>query len=284
MFEKTLKQGGVVKSIVVPSQDSFSSSRINKLSNEIKKQGLGGLLWIKSKAEGFHSPASKWIPPTILKKLFYKSGGKEESIVFILAGGNTEVNRGADFLIRTLGKEQNLINREKDRFLWITDFPLLEYDNNLHRWKACHHPFTAPHGEDLPLLLEQKKWDQQIIRAQAYDLVCNGQEIAGGSIRIHQTEIQKAMFKALSLSEKECKEKFGFFLEALQYGTPPHGGVAWGLERLLMLLCETEHIRDVVAFPKTSSGVCLMSSAPSTPHRDQLLELGIQLMEKQSFE
>ena len=282
VFERSLKQEGVIKSIAVPFQEHFHTSRISKLNKEIKKMGLGGLLWVKSQAGELSSPASKWISSSVLKQLFDKSKAKDGYIVFILAGSKTEVSRGADFLIRTLGKEEDLISKEKDQFLWIKDFPLLEYDNILHRWKACHHPFTAPVQEDLHLLLEQKL-DEKPIRAQAYDLVCNGQEVAGGSIRIHQTKTQQAMFKALSLTEEERKEKFGFFLEALQYGTPPHGGIAWGMERLLMLLCETEHIRDVMAFPKTSSGVCLMSSAPSLPHRNQLLELGIQLMEKQSL-
>jgi len=282
IFERTLKEKGVIRSMVVPFQEHFHSSRIQKLNKELKKLGLGGLLWIKSQGGTLTSPLSKWISSSLLHKLFHKSKAQDGEIVFILGGLKTEVSQGGDFLIRNLGKEENLIDQESDKFLWITDFPLLEYDSFLRRWKACHHPFTAPVEEDLSLLLAQK-WNEKPLRAQAYDLVCNGQELAGGSIRIHRTKTQQAMFKALSLTEEECQEKFGFFLEALQYGTPPHGGIAWGIERLLMSLCETEHIRDVLAFPKTSRGVCLMSSAPSVPHRNQFLELGIQLMEKQSL-
>ncbi|MYE07134.1 MAG: hypothetical protein F4X95_00020 [Oligoflexia bacterium] len=199
----------------------------------------------------------------------------------MLAGLTQEISQAAHVLIRQLGKEEGLIQDKQDRFVWIREFPLLEYDSRHQRWKACHHPFTAPMDEDLPLLLDQK-WNHQTIRAKAYDLVCNGQELAGGSVRIHDSQTQAALFKALSLSPEECQEKFGFFLEALRYGTPPHGGIAWGLDRLLMLLSGTDNIRDVIAFPKTTSGLCLMSSAPSAPQRDQLLELGIQLTKQES--
>ena len=282
VFEQTLKRGGLVKTLVLPRQENFSNSRIKKLTTEIKKQGLSGLLWIKSLSDGtLKSPAEKWIQKEDLQKIFKAAGGNENSIVLLLAGLAQEIYPTANFLIRHLGKEEGLIQEAKDKFVWIKEFPLLEYDSGNQRWKACHHPFTAPVDEDLPLLLDQKL-DGQPIRAKAYDLVCNGQELAGGSIRIHDSKTQEALFKALSLSPEESQEKFGFFLEALCYGTPPHGGIAWGLDRLLMLLSGTDNIRDVIAFPKTTSGLCLMSSAPSVPQRDQLLELGIQLIKEES--
>lgn len=289
VFQQVLNKGGVIKGLAIPQQESFSGNRIKKITNEIKKLGLGGLVWIRSQGtdKQILSSAGKWISTEQLKKLFFASGGKENDIVFIFAGLKQELHTPLDWLIRCLGKEQKLIQSDKDQFVWITDFPLLEYDPKIKRWKSCHHPFTAPVDDDVDLLEKFSKNSQNNqsgdIRAKAYDLVCNGQELAGGSIRIHDQKIQKNIFKALSLSEKECEEKFGFFLEALRYGTPPHGGIAWGVERLLMLLSGTDNIRDVLAFPKTTSGLCLMSSAPSVPQREQLLELGISFTNKQSF-
>ena len=283
VLEDCLKRKGLVKALALPpSGQNFSNSRINKLTNEVKKQGLGGLLWIKSQeGEKLKSPAEKVISPNLLRQIFEQAGGQPQGIIFILAGQKQELYPCASQLIHRLGKEQNLTQEEQDRFLWVKDFPLLEYDGKNQKWKACHHPFTAPLDEDRDLLLKQNLTGQ-IIRAKAYDLVCNGQELAGGSVRIHDSLTQSALFKALSLSEEECQKKFGFFLKALSYGVPPHGGIAWGLDRLLMLLSETDNIRDVIAFPKTSSGLCLMSGAPSAPDSDQLLELGIQLTKKDS--
>ncbi len=284
VLAESVSKGGVVRALAVPSNKSFSSSRLKALTKEVKKRGLGGLLWIEMlEDKSFVSPAKKWMDTSVLEKLFYESGGKKGSIVFFLAGFSSDLYPAANFLIQTLGREQKLIQKEKDQFVWIKEFPLLEYDKESRKWKALHHPFTAPVKEDLDNFLEQKL-REKMIRAQAYDLVCNGCEVAGGSMRIHQVKIQEAMFQALSLQASEYKKKFGFFLEALRYGVPPHGGIAWGVERLLMLICETEHIRDVLAFPKTTRGLCLMSSAPSLPHREQLLELGIQLRGKKSLE
>ena len=282
VFEQVLDRNGVLRSLLLPSEQSFSNSRLKKITEEVRKKGLSGLVWIKSTSTGsLKSPIEKKIEPSVLKKIFEEAGGKSNHIVLILAGLTTEISPAANFLIRSLGKEQDLIQKNQDAFLWVRDFPLLEYDNNQQRWKSCHHPFTSPLEEDLPRLLEQKLEGNQPIRAKAYDLVCNGYEIAGGSIRIHSQKTQEAVFKALSLTPEECEKKFGFFLEALRYGTPPHGGIAWGLDRLIMLLSGTDNIRDVIAFPKTTSGVCLMSSAPSAPDRSQILELGIRLMEKE---
>ena len=282
VFEQTLSKKGFVKAIAVPGAKNFSGSRIKKLTGEVKKRGMAGLLWIKSGEDGaLTSPAEKWISLEILQKMFTSAGGQKNDIVFILAGETNALYPSADFLIRALGKQEKLINTNRDGFVWVNEFPLLEYDGQTGRWKACHHPFTAPVDEDLPLLLEQKL-EGRVLRAQAYDLVCNGLELAGGSIRIHNTKTQAELFKALSLSQKECEEKFGYFLKALRYGVPPHGGIAWGLDRLLMLLIGTDNIRDVIAFPKTGSGVCLMSKAPSPAQKEQLLELGIRLIKSDS--
>ena len=282
IFEQVLNKKGVVKALALPNQENFSNSRIKKITDEVKKLGLGGLLWIKCLADGtLKSPAEKWTTSSTLKKIFNEAEGQKQGIIFILAGLPVELYLASDFLISSLGKEEKLIDTKEDKFVWVREFPLFEYDNKQQRWKSCHHPFTAPLDEDLSLLLNQK-WDDRSspIRAKAYDLVCNGQELAGGSVRIHDKKTQEAVFKILALSSKECQEKFGFFLEALRYGTPPHGGIAWGLDRLLMLLSNTDNIRDVIAFPKTTSALCLMSSAPSPAQRDQLLDLGIQVTKK----
>ena len=175
------------------------------------------------------------------------------------------------------GRELNLIDHSQFKFLWVVDFPLLEYDPDGKRWVARHHPFTMCKDEQLEVLENGAKKNIRSLLAKAYDLVCNGYEIAGGSIRIHRQDVQRAMFEALGLSEEETKLKFGFFIEALSYGTPPHGGIAWGVDRLVMILCGTDAIRDVIAFPKTAKATDLMAEAPSTVSREQLIELGIRL-------
>ena len=172
-----------------------------------------------------------------------------------------------------IGSKLGLIDKSKFNFLWVTGFPLLQFEASDGRWYACHHPFTSPVPEDTNKLLESK--DLGSIRAAAYDLVLNGTEVAGGSLRIYNQKVQSAMFKALGLSEAEAQEKFGFFLEGLQYGTPPHGGLAFGMDRLVMILCGTDAIREVMAFPKTQKGQCLMSDSPSAVTPEQLAELHI---------
>jgi aspartyl-tRNA synthetase len=175
------------------------------------------------------------------------------------------------------GRELKLIDESQDRFVWIVDFPLFEYDAEGGRWAARHHPFTSPQNHHMEYLLKGEDSRYGEILAKAYDLVCNGHELSGGSVRIHRGDLQAAMFKALGFSLEDAKAKFGFFMEALTYGTPPHAGIAWGVDRLSMILCNTDAIRDVIAFPKTAKATDLMADSPSTVSRDQLIELGIRL-------
>jgi aspartyl-tRNA synthetase len=209
--------------------------------------------------------------------VFQAAGGTNGGGVFIVADDFSVVCASLSALRDHLGHELNLVDVARDSFLWVVDFPLFEYDSNEKRWVARHHPFTSPKNEHLSILANEKEAEYPYLLAKAYDLVCNGYEIAGGSIRIHNQNVQRSLFKALGLSDEEVHHKFGFFIEALSYGTPPHGGIAWGMDRLTMLLVGTNAIRDVIAFPKTAKASCLMSDTPSTVAQEQLLELGIRL-------
>ena len=191
------------------------------------------------------------------------------------------VSKSLGLLRNVLGEQFNLIDTSKDVFCWVLNFPLLDYDDKEKRWVACHHPFTMAKDDHVEMLKKGDASELGKIQAKAYDLVCNGNELAGGSIRIHNQEVQRAMFRALGLSDEQAKYKFGYFIEALTYGTPPHGGIAWGLDRLVMILAGTEAIRDVIAFPKTAKAQCLMSDTPSEVDRHQLLELGIKVSKTQ---
>ena len=275
-LSSALNEGHTAKALFVPSLP-FSRKQSDTLQNTAKSMGAEGLLWIQKKDSEFKSPVKKWTTEETLKNLYEKSGGQEDGVCFISCGETSIVNTVLSHLIDLFGKEQKLTDESKTQFVWITHFPYFYFDSDIKKWTAFHHPFSLPQEEDIKLLKDASIQNFSNIKARAYDLVCNGHELAGGSLRIFKPELQKKIFSILGLSEKQMEDQFGFFLEALGYGAPPHGGIAWGIERLIMLLTGTDNIRDVMAFPKSSSGSCLMSKAPAKIQTESLTELGLSL-------
>ncbi len=278
VFSDVIARGGIVRGLAVPGGGTFSRGQFDKLTDTAKKNGAKGLVWIKQEADGsISSPISKFFSSEKLKELFAKLGCTEKDCGLIVADDYVPACSALSALRLQLGRELKLIDHSKFNFLWVIDFPLLEYSPDDKRWVARHHPFTSPKDESFDDLMNNNEKAYGKMLAKAYDLVCNGYEMGGGSIRIYRSEIQQAMFRLLGMSEAETENKFGFFLDALKYGTPPHGGIAWGLDRLVMLLMETDAIREVIAFPKTAKATCLMSDCPSEVNRDQLVEVGVRL-------
>lgn len=277
VFEDAVQRGDSVRGLVVEKGGSFSRSQIDKLVKTAQTNGAKGLVWMKSDGNALTSSISKVIAEDKAKDIFVKSGAKTGDLLLVVADQFEVVCKVLSILRLQLGEELNLIDKSQDKFLWVIDFPLFEYDAENKRWAARHHPFTSPQDQFMDTLLEGREKEYAGLLAKAYDLVCNGHELGGGSIRIFRNEIQNSMFKALGLTPDEVATKFGFFIEALQYGTPPHGGIAFGLDRICMILGRTESIRDVIAFPKTAKASDLMADAPSIVDRAQLLELGIRL-------
>ncbi len=272
VFLDQLSAGGCVKALCVKGGAEISRKEIDGYTQFVSKFGLGGLAWMKSQEDGLSSSIVKFFTPELLHELTQQMGIEKGDLILIAAAPEDRVNQGLDHLRRKLAKERNLIDPDALSFLWVTDFPLLKWNAEEGRLESEHHPFTSPHLSDIPLLdTEPLK-----VRALAYDLVLNGYEIGGGSQRIHSGDLQEKIFRALKLSPEEIDEKFGFFVEALQYGTPPHLGLAFGLDRIVMVLSKTENIRDVIAFPKTQKASDLMMQCPSTVAAPQLHELKIK--------
>jgi aspartyl-tRNA synthetase len=273
VFADIVEKMGVIRGITVPGAGDASRSELAALEEVAKVGGARGLSWWKVSESGLASPIAKHFRSDQLEALLARSGARPGDLILIVAD---EYLIACDSLARLrlhIGEKAGLIDRSRHVFLWVTDFPLLEWDPEERRYVAMHHPFTAPLDEDIPLL----DTDPGKARAKAYDLVLNGAEIGGGSIRIHRRDVQSKMFELLSIGPAEASRKFGFLLEALEYGAPPHGGIAFGLDRLAMILTETKSLRDVIAFPKTQKATCLMTDAPSPVDPKQLRELHIRV-------
>lgn len=272
VFLQAIGLGGRVKGFSAPGFGSLSRKEIDDLTNEARMFGAKGLAWIKVTDSGFDSPIAKFFKDGQIQEIALRLGARAGDMMLFVADSPKVAAETLGHLRLLVARQQRLIDESRLDFLWITDFPLLEWNEDEKRYDAMHHPFTAPMDEDLPLL----DTDPLKVRAKAYDIVLNGAEIGGGSIRIHRFDVQAKMFSLLNISDEDARERFGFLLEALQYGAPPHGGLAFGLDRLTAILTGMQSIRDVIAFPKTQKAVCLMTEAPSRVSAAQLRELSIK--------
>ena len=274
-FSSTVQNGGLVKAVVAPNaNEKFSRKVISEYEEYVKTYfGAKGLAYMKLTADGITSPIAKFLSEDEMKAIIEKTEAKTGDVIFIVADKKKVVASALGALRLKIGKDLELINKDDFKFLWVVDFPMFDYDEEEQRYKAEHHPFTSIKAEDLDKFLAGQTED---IRTNTYDLVLNGSEIGGGSIRIFNPQIQSMVFDRLGLSQEEAKAKFGFFLDAFKYGAPPHGGLAFGIDRWLMVMLKEESIRDVIPFPKTNKGQCLMTEAPNTVDEKQLEELFIK--------
>jgi aspartyl-tRNA synthetase len=274
VFSSTIENGGTVRGINIKGfESSFTRKNISKLEEYAKIVGAKGLAWMKFKDGEVSSPIAKFFNADELEELKKVFDAQDGDLLLFVADKKNVVLTALGALRVEIAKKVNIIDEDELNFLWVTEFPVFEYDEEEDRYVAKHHPFTSPIDEDLHLL----ETEPHLVKAKAYDIVLNGVEIGGGSIRIHDAKLQNRMFKALGLDDEEVQEKFGFLIEAFKYGTPPHGGIAYGLDRMVMLMTKSESIREVIAFPKTQNATCMMSSAPGLAEQKQLEELSIKL-------
>lgn len=272
VFKNAIENGGSVRAIVAENSADMGRKKLDKLGEFVKTYKAKGLAWIAYKEGEIKSPISKFFDEEGMNKIIEAAGAKPGDLVLIVADVDSVVLQSLGALRLELAKELGILENNKEfNFVWITEFPLLEYDEEEQRYVALHHPFTAPMDEDLQYL----DTDPKRVRAKAYDIVLNGEELGGGSIRIHDTKLQEKMFSLLGFTQESAWERFGFLLEAFKYGPPPHGGLAYGLDRMIMFLAGTDNIKDVIAFPKNQNAYCPMSEAPNVVEEKQLKELGI---------
>lgn len=274
VFSEIIKKGGVVAGFAAPNCANFTRNQLDGLTDFAKNLGAGGLIWMRVTNSGVETPIDKYLDTVTVNKIKEKLHATAGDLILLISDSWSKAYTILGGLRVELANRLNLIDDNKNNFLWVTDFPLFEYDTVEKRYTAVHHPFTSPKFEDIALLDSEPL----AARARAYDLVLNGNEIAGGSIRIHDRALQSKVFNLLGINEEEAQKKFGFLLEAFRYGVPPHGGIAFGFDRICMLLCGEKSIREVIAFPKTTSAMSLMDDSPSEVDPQQLKELHIRII------
>jgi len=278
VFKDAIDSNGIVTGLLASGCGDYTRNQLDVLTDFVKGYGAKGLIWIRVKDNGngseLESPTMKFFTDEEKRNLIEALDAKAGDLIFILSGSKLKTLNTMGVLRLEMAKRLNLIKEDSEpKLLWVTDFPLFEWDEETKRYYAMHHPFTSPRLEDVQLM----ETDPGKVKARAYDLVLNGNEIAGGSIRIHNSELQAKMFKALGISEEEAQQKFGFLMNAFKYGAPPHGGIAFGFDRMAMIFAGENSIRDVIAFPKTASAVSLMDDSPSVVSEEQLKELHIKV-------
>ena len=278
VFKSVLESGGRVKALVCPNASTYSRKVIDELTDYLKKYfGAKGLAWMKCADGKLEGGISKFFPKSLQNDIISQLNVENDSVLFMVGDNGKTVFSSLGALRIELAKRENLIDKNKWAPLWVADFPLVEWNEDKNRWDALHHPFTSPNLEDLDKL-DSTTGD---VRSFGYDVIMNGYELGGGSIRIHDRNLQARIFKLLGISDEDAQEKFGFLMDAFKYGAPPHGGMAFGFDRIVMLLVGSNQIRDVIAFPKTTSALSLMDNSPSPVSEEQLEELHLKVIQEE---